>query len=207
MITEPTGDDGVVHDRLVGLVLEVRVPSRAELRAWPAIHLLEFVLSWTDLDTCIDTIGRKWTGTVDVPLIEDLVLGLLVTTHEVIEALNVRFGSVGGEGQVVVLEVETDTRKIDQGLDTSLAKLFGVANTRALEDKRRAQSASGNDDLLASLVDSGLLLTRRQRLGRANLDTNSSVALQNDFLALGVDDQVQVLVVCASAVDVSMSRV
>jgi hypothetical protein len=52
-----------------------------------------------------------------------------------------------------------------------------------------------------------LLLARRQRLGRADLDTDSSITLKDDFLALGIDNKVQVLVVCTGAVDVSVGRV
>jgi hypothetical protein len=107
----------------------------------------------------------------------------------------------------VVLEVEANTGQVDQRLDASLAELLGVTDTRALEDERRAQGATRHDDLLASLVDSGLLLARRQRLGRADLDADSPVALEDDLLALGVNNKVQVLVVCTSAVDVSVGRV
>ena len=207
MVTEPTSDDRVVHDWLIRLVLEVRVPTRPELWARPAVHLLELLFGRTDLDTSINTIGCERTCAVDVPLVEDLFLSLLVTTNEVVEALDVRLRSVGCKGQVVVLEVETDTGQVYQGLDASLAKLLGVTNTRALEDEWRAQGTSGYNDLLASFIDSGLLLAWRQRLGRADLDADSSVALEDDLLALGVDDKVQVLVVCTSAVDVTMSRV
>lgn len=207
VVTEPTSNDGIVHDWLIGLVLEVTVPAGTELRARPAIHLIELLFGRADLDTGIDTVGCEWTCTVDVPLVEDLLLSLLISTDKVVEALDVRLSSVGGEGQVVVLEVQTNTGQVDQGLDASLAKLLGVTNTRALENEWRAQGASGHDDLLASLVDSGVLLAWRQRLGRADLDTDSSVALEDDLLALGVDNKVQVLVVCTSAVDVSVGRV
>jgi len=207
VVTEPASNDGVVHDWFVGLILEVRVPTGPELWARPAVHLLELFFGRSDFDTSVDTVGRERTSAVDVPLVEDLLLSLLVTTDEVVEALDVRLSPVSGESQVVVLEVETHTGQVDQGLDASLAKLLGVANTRALEDERGAQGAARHDDLLASLVDSGLLLAWRQRLGRADLDADSSVALEDDLLALGVDDKVQVLVVCTSAVDVTMSRV
>lgn len=159
MVTEPTSDDRVVHDWLVRFVFEVRVPSRSELRAGPAVHLLKFVLSWTNLDTGFDTVGCKWTSAVNIPLVVNLLLSLFVATDEVVEALDVWLGPVGGEGQVVILEIETDTRQIDQRLNASLAKLLRAADTRALEDEWRAQGTSRHDDLLASLIDSGLLLT------------------------------------------------
>ena len=113
MVTEPTSNDRVVHDWLVGLVLEVRVPTRAELGARPAVHLLKLLLSRADLNTGINTVGGKRTGAVDLPLLEDLLLDLGVATDKVIEGLDVGLRAVCGEGEVVVLEVETDTGKVD----------------------------------------------------------------------------------------------
>lgn len=123
VVTEPSSNDGVVHDRLVGLVLEVAVPARAEFWVWPRVHLVELLLGWSDLDTGLDTVGGQWTSSVDVPLVEDLFLCLLVSTNEIVERLNPWLGAVCGEGQVVVLEVQTNTGKVDQWLDTSLAEL------------------------------------------------------------------------------------
>jgi hypothetical protein len=37
---------------------------------------------------------------------------------------------------LVVLEVKTNTRKIDEWLDAGLAELLRVADTRALKDER-----------------------------------------------------------------------
>jgi hypothetical protein len=42
----------------------------------------------------------------------------------------------------VVLEVETDTGEVDEGLNTGFAKLLWVTNAGALEDERRAQSTA-----------------------------------------------------------------
>lgn len=52
-----------MHDGLVGLVLEITVPSRAEFWARPGVHLLQFIFSWPDLDTSVDAIGSQRTGT------------------------------------------------------------------------------------------------------------------------------------------------
>jgi len=158
VVAEPAGNDGVVHDWLVGLVLEVRVPTRAELWARPAVHLVELLLGRADLDTSIDAVGCERTGTVDVPLVEDLLLSLLVATDKVVEALDMRLSPVSSESQVVILEVETYTWQVDQWLDASLAQLLGIADTRALKNKWGAQRAARYNDLLPSLVDSGLLL-------------------------------------------------
>jgi hypothetical protein len=107
----------------------------------------------------------------------------------------------------VILEVETNTRKINKRLDTSLAKLLWVTDTRALKDERRAQSTTGDDDLLTSLDDSGHLLLGVKRLGWDTLDANGAVALKNDLVNLVVGKKVQVLVNGARAVDVPVSGV
>lgn len=60
-----------------------------------------------------------------------------------------RLGAIDGEREVVVLEVETNTRKVDKGLDASLAKLRWVTNTGSLEDEGRAKSATRDDNLPA----------------------------------------------------------
>ena len=43
---------------------------------------------------------------------------------------------------LVVLKVETNTREINEWLDASLAELFWVTDTRALEDKWRGESTA-----------------------------------------------------------------
>lgn len=104
VVTKPTGNDTVVHDWLVWLVLEVRVPAAAELWARPRVHLLELFLGGADLHTGFDTIGGKRARAVDVPLVENLLLNLLVAADEVVEALDVRLSAVCGKGEVVILE-------------------------------------------------------------------------------------------------------
>ena len=76
-----------MHDRLVGLVLEVAVPATAEVRRWPCVHLVELLFSRANLDTSIDAVGSKRTGTLDVPFVEDSLLDVWITTDEVIETL------------------------------------------------------------------------------------------------------------------------
>lgn len=118
MVTKPASDDRIVHDteapsatrprarstsnhsRLVRLVLKVAVPPRPELRVRPRVHLFELLLRRTDLDTGFDTVGGERTSAVDVPLVVELVLGLLVATNKVIERLDMWLGAVGGEGEV-----------------------------------------------------------------------------------------------------------
>jgi hypothetical protein len=58
---------------------------------------------------------------------ERTLLHLGVTASKVIEALGARFGPVDGEGQVMILEVETDAGEVDDGLDAASAELVGVA--------------------------------------------------------------------------------
>jgi hypothetical protein len=141
-----------MHDWLVGLILEIAVPSRPEFaaRTWPAVHLSEFFLSRPDLDTSLNTVGGQRTSAIDVPLVEHSFLDLRVTSDEVVKGLYMGLGAEDGEREVMVLEVETNTRKIDKRLDTSLAELLRVTDTRSLENKRRAESTARDDNLPAS---------------------------------------------------------
>jgi hypothetical protein len=140
-----------VHDGLVGLVLEVAIPSGSELWEWPTVHFPEFLLRRADLDAGLNAVGSKRASAVDLPLLEDPGLGRWVAAGEVVERLCAWLGTVDGEGEVVVLEVETNTRKVDEWLDASLAELVRVTDTRSLEDKRRRQRAT-RDDNLSKLV-------------------------------------------------------
>jgi hypothetical protein len=87
----------------------------------------------------------------------------------------------------VVLEVQPNTRKINNRLDTSLSELLRVANTRALENERRAKGTSRDDDLLASPERAAMVLTGRERLGRHGPDSDCSAAFNDDLVNLGVD--------------------
>ena len=107
----------------------------------------------------------------------------------------------------MILEVETNTRKIDKRLDTGLAELLWVTDTRALKDERRTQSTTGNDDLLASPDGPGHLLIGVERLCRNTLDGNSAVTLEDDLLNLIAGEKVQVLMNSAGAVNVAVSGV
>jgi len=190
VVTEPAGNDTVVHDWLVWLVLEVAVPTRSELLAWPAVHLLEFLFRWSDLHTSLDTICSQWASAVDVPLLKDLLLSLWITTDKVVKGLAFRLSTVYRECEVVVLEVETDTRKVNYGLNASGTKLIGVTDTRSLEDERRTECASTNNDLLTSPVDLGLILSWSKGLGGNDLDTDGTTVLEDNFLDLAVADEV-----------------
>lgn len=207
VVTEETGDDRIMHDGLVRLVLEVAVPARAELVAWPGVDLPELVLGWASLDTGLDAVGGEWASAVDVPLGEDLVLDLLVAADEVVEGVGPWLGTIRCEGQVVVLEVQTNTGQVDKWLDTGLAELLCVTNTRALEDQGGAERAAADNDQLACTESPGNLLRRVKRLGWDSLDADCFAVLEDDLVGFGVDDQVQVLVVLASAVNICMGRV
>lgn len=106
--------------------------------------------------------------------------------------------------QVVVLEVQTHTREVDERLDTSLSELLRVSDTRALENERRTEGASGNNDLLPSPEGAAVVLGGRERLGRNGLDSDCAATLHDDLVDLGVDGEVQILVNRTRAVDVSV---
>lgn len=202
-------NNGVVHDRLVWLVLEVAIPSASglEVGRGPGLHLCQFFLSRTDLHTSLNAIGRERTSALEVPFFIDLLLDFRVATNEVVERLDVGLGPVDGECEVVVLEVETDTWQVDDRLDTSATKLLGVTNTRALQDERRAAGASADDDQLASLVDCARWVATTQGLGRDGRNTNGLAVLNEDFVDLGVTLQVKVVILGTGAVDVGMGGI
>jgi hypothetical protein len=57
------------------------------------------------------------------------LLHLRIASGKVIKCLGARFGSEDGERQVVVLEVETNAREVNNGLHSSTTELCGVACT------------------------------------------------------------------------------
>lgn len=140
-----------MHDRFVGLLFEVTIPAGTEL-----LHVVlgQLFLGRPDLDTGLDAIGGKWTGTVELPLVINLLLNFRIPSDEVIKALGVRLGTVGREGEVVVLEVETNARQVNLALHAGFLEFLGVSDAGALEHKWRAESATGDDDLLAGFDDS-----------------------------------------------------
>jgi hypothetical protein len=71
VVTKPTGNHGIVHDGLVGLVLEVRIPSRLEMGCRPRLELLQLFFSRSDLDASVDTIGRQRSGSLEIPFLKD----------------------------------------------------------------------------------------------------------------------------------------
>ena len=177
-----------MHDWLVRFLSKIALPSWTELLH---VVLLELLLGGTDLDARFDTIGSQWAGAIDVPLLKDLLLGLRVPTKEVVKALGSRLGTINGESKVVVLEVETDTGKVDFGLDTDLLELLGITDTRTLEHKWSAERSAGDHNLLAgSDLAPTVLLAGSERLHWADLHGGGSVTLQDDFVDLSVAHEV-----------------
>ena len=94
VVAVEAGDDRVVHDGLVRLVLEVTVPARTKLLAGPAVHHRELLFCWTDLDTRFDAVCRKRAGPVDVPLLEYRFLHLGIPSHKVVKGLHAGFCTI-----------------------------------------------------------------------------------------------------------------
>jgi len=122
----PPCDNRIMHDWLVRLLLEVTVPARPELLAWPAVHLFKLFLSRSDLDTGIDAVCSQRASPVGIPLLKDLLLNFRNATNEVVERIDMRLGSVGREGKIVVLKVKTNTGQVDLAFDTSCLKLLWI---------------------------------------------------------------------------------
>lgn len=180
-----------MHNGLVRLFVKVALPT-----GYKALHvvLLELLLCWPDLDASFDAVGSQRTRAVDVPLLKDLLLDFRFTTEKVIEAFGIRLGSIGRKGKVVILEVETDTRKIDHRLDTGFTQLLRVTDSGALKYKRGAEGAARNHDLLAGSDDFLLLLLRMEWFHRDALDGDSFAVFYDYLVYLGVAHKVQVLV-------------
>ena len=80
-------NDRVMHDRLVRLILKVRIPTALEMRCRPVLHLSQLLLRRTDLYTRFNAISGEWSGTLQVPFIEDSFLDFRDTANEIIETL------------------------------------------------------------------------------------------------------------------------
>lgn len=105
---------------------------------------------------------------------------------EIVESLDIGFRSKHRKGQVVVLEVEPNSRKIDQAIDSRLLQLFRIADARTLKDERRRKRSARYHYLLACTEDAGSRLPSPQRLGWHSLHSNRSPILDDDFVNLCV---------------------
>lgn len=207
VVTEPARDDGVVHDWFVRLVLEVGLPATLEVGSRPCAHFSKLFLGRTNLNAGLDTVGGQRPSALDVPLLVDSSLHLRVAANEVIKGLNVGLSTVHGKHEVVVLEVQTDTRQVDQGADTGAAQLLRVANTGALKNLGRPQGASTDDDLLAGLVDCAWRSAAANVFRRHGDHTDGTAVLDDNLVDLGVALEMQVGVLGTGGVDVSMRSI
>ena len=181
-----------MHDRLVRLLLEVAVPAGTEV-----LHVVlgELIFRRPDLDASFDTIGGKWTGAIELPLIIDLLLSLGITSDKVIEAFSLRFGTIGREGKVVILEVETNAGQVNLAFHAGFLEFLRVSNARSLEHEGCAESAAGDDDLLAGFDGFFLQLVCIKRLHGHSADCCCTAVLKNDFIDLGVAHEVEIVMV------------
>jgi hypothetical protein len=103
VVAKPSCDDGVVHDRFVGLIFEIAVPSRAELWTRPLVHHVKFFFCRAYLNASFDTICGERSGAVNVPLLEDAFLDCWIAASKVIERLYVRLCTIGSKGETVLI--------------------------------------------------------------------------------------------------------
>lgn len=78
-----------MHDWLVGLVLEITVPTTSESFCGPCFHRLELFLGRSNLDAGVNAVGGEWSRAFDVPLVEGRFLDGRVAADEVIKTLGV----------------------------------------------------------------------------------------------------------------------
>ena len=89
--------------------------------------------------------------------------------------------------QVVVLEVETNSWKIDHGLDANLLQFLGVTNTRSLKDKRTTQSTTADDNELSGLECTSFdVLSTRDRGCRDGDNASGNTIFNDDSIDLSV---------------------
>jgi hypothetical protein len=103
VVAKPACDDGVVHDRFVGLIFEIAVPPRAELWTRPLVHHVKFFFCRAYLNASFDTICGERSGAVNVPLLEDAFLDCWIAASKVIERLYVRLCTIGSKGETVLI--------------------------------------------------------------------------------------------------------
>ena len=183
-----------MHNRFIRLVLEVAIPARTELLH---VILFQLLLIRSHFDASFNTIGGERPSTVDIPLVKDTFLNLGIATHKIIEAFCIRLGTIGGEREVMVLEVETDTWQIDLALDAGFLEFLGVSDTRSLQYEWCAEGSAGNDDLLASSDDGFLLLARMQGFHWNGTDGGGTAVLQDYLVNFRVAHEVEIAVVSA----------
>ena len=70
------------------------------------------------------------------------LLNLRFSADKVVKTLCARLCAVGGKCEIVVLEVETDSRQVNFAFDARSLELLGIANSRALKDEWRRQRAT-----------------------------------------------------------------
>jgi hypothetical protein len=70
VVTKETCNHRVMHNRLVRLVLEVRLPTLGEVRRRPPLKVLELLLGRSDLDTSLNAVCSKRPSTLLMPFIK-----------------------------------------------------------------------------------------------------------------------------------------
>lgn len=196
-----------MHDRFISLVLEIALPATSKFRRGPILHFFQFFLIWSDFHACLDTVRGQGTSAFEIPLLKNPLLYFRVPAGEVIKRLDVRLGSVDGEGEVMVLKVATYTWQVHDWFDASTTELLRVTDPRPLEDEGSAEGAAADDYLLASFVNRAWRVPTSQGLGWDSHNTNSPPILNDDSIHLGVTLQVKVRILASSTVNVCMSRV
>lgn len=106
----------------------------------------------------------------------------------------------------MVLEVQTDTRQIHNGLYADSPQLLWVSHARALEDKRRGKCSTRHNDLLPG-PEGSVLWRTTSWFGGDRLDAYGTAILNNHLVDLGVAREVKVGVNSTSGVYVRVGRV
>jgi len=114
VITEPTSNNGVMHDRLVWLFLEVAVPARKELWERPVSELLEFLLVGSDFHTGFDAIG------VALDTLDSAVVALTDAN------IASKVADLTAKSDAVAKAITAATAQINAGKELSIVEAAGV---------------------------------------------------------------------------------
>ncbi|KAH3669438.1 hypothetical protein OGAPHI_001559 [Ogataea philodendri] len=203
VVTEESRNHRVMHQWFVWLVGEVVGVTLSEV----FVGSSQFLLGWSDLDTGFDTVGGQRTILVGVPLVECVLLGSWVASDEVVKRWNIWLHVVRSEETVVVLEVLTDTRQVDNWLNTNRPQVVSSTNTGSLQNQWRRAGTARNNNLLSCSESSGNRLLWVQRLHWNSAHSNSLSVLDDDLVGLGRGDQEEVVLVSHGWVHISVRRV
>lgn len=94
----------------------------------------------------------------------------------------------------MVLEVETDPRKIDYRFNTDIFQFLRITDSGSLKNKWGAECTARDHNLRSGTNNLRLLLLRMEWFHWEALNSNCSAVFDNDFVNLSIAHEVKILV-------------